>query len=177
MDRIILYFFSEEANIDIPKTYQSLQEIISSNFFIDENNLKKINICYNNIDSKLLSINNESDYKSFLKKGIKNIYLDAGQNNEIYEEYLSQKEKKDESEDIKRLNILIKKDEEYNKLYETKFKKEEKELQEINELIENLNSIKAEIIKHINKNKKVLEKEHQKIKNEMSELKQKLNIK
>ena len=177
MDRIILYFFSEEANIDIPKTFQSLQEIISSNFFIDENNLKKINICYNNIDSKLLSINNESDYKSFLKKGIKNIYLDAGQNNEIYEEYLSQKEKKDESEDIKRLNILIKKDEEYNKLYETKFKKEEKELQEINELIENLNSIKAEIIKHINKNKKVLEKEHQKIKNEMSELKQKLNIK
>ena len=177
MDRIILYFFSEEANIDIPNSFQSLQEIISSNFFIDENNLKKINICYNNIDSKLLSINNESDYKSFLKKGIKNIYLDAGQNNEIYEEYLSQKEKKDESEDIKRLNILIKKDEEYNKLYETKFKKEEKELQEINELIENLNSIKAEIIKQINKNKKVLEKEHQKIKNEMSELKQKLNIK
>ena len=177
MDRIILYFFSEEANINIPKTFQSLQEIISSNFFIDENNIKKINICYNNIDSKLLSINNENDYKSFLKKGIKNIYLDAGQNNEIYEEYLSQKEKKDESEDIKRLNILMKKDEEYNKLYETKFKKEEKELQEINELIENLNSIKAEIIKHINKNKKVLEKEHQKIKNEMSELKQKLGIK
>ena len=177
MDRIILYFFSEEANIDIPKTFQSLKEIISSNFFIDENNIKKINICYNNVDSKLLSINNESDYKSFLKKGIKNIYLDAGQNNEIYEEYLSQKEKKDESGDIKRLNILMKKDEEYNKLYETKFKKEEKELIEINELIENLNSIKAEIIKHINKNKKVLEKEHQKIKNEMSELKQKLGIK
>ena len=70
MDRIILYFFSEEANIDIPKTFQSLQKIISSNFFMDENNIKKINICYNNVDSKLLSINNESDYKSFLKKGI-----------------------------------------------------------------------------------------------------------
>ena len=159
MDRLILYFFSEEANIVIPKTFQSLQEIISSNFFINENNLKKINICYNNIDSKLLSINNESDYKSFLKKGIKNIYLDAGQNNEIYEEYLSKKEKKGENEEIKRLNILMKKDEEYNKL------------------IENLNAIKAEIIKHINKNKKVLENEHQKIKNEISELKQKLGIK
>ena len=177
MDRLILYFFSEEANIVIPKTFQSLQEIITSNFFINENNLKKINICYNNIDSKLLSINNESDYKSFLKKGIKNIYLDAGQNNEIYEEYLSQKEKKGESEEIKRLNILMKKDEEYNKLIETKFKKEEKELKEINKLIENLNAIKAEIIKHINKNKKVLENEHQKIKNEISELKQKLGIK
>ena len=113
----------------------------------------------------------------FLKKEFINIYLDAGQNNELYEVYLSQKEKKDESEDIKRLNILMKKDEEYNKLYETKFKKEENKLKEINELIENLNSIKAEIIKHINKNKKVLEKEHQKIKNEMSELKQKLGIK
>ena len=177
MDRLILYFFSEEANIVIPKTFQSLQEIISSNFFINENNLKKINICYNNIDSKLLSINDENDYKSFLKKNINNIYLDAGQNYEIYEEYLSQKEKKGESEEIKRLNILIKKDEEYKKLYETKFIKEQNELNEINQLIESLNLAKADIIRSINKNKKLLENEHQKIKSELSELKLKLGMK
>ena len=177
MDKLNLYFFSEEASIDSPKTFQSLIQIISSTFFINENDIKKINICYNNIDSNLLSINNESDYKSFLKKNINNIYLDSGQNYEIYEEYLTQKEKKNENEDIKRLDILIKKDEEYKKLYETKFLKEQNELDEINRLIENLNSAKAEIIRHINKNKKLLEKEHQKIKTELSELKLKLGIK
>ena len=174
---MILYFFSEETYIDIPKTFQSLRQIISTNFFINEKDIKKINICYNNLDSKLLSINNESDYKSFLKKNINNIYLDAGQNNEIYEEYLLQKEKNKESEDIKRLDILIKKDEEYKKLYETKFQNEENELKKINKLIENLNTTKAGIIKYINKNKKLLQNEHQKIKTELSALKQKLGIK
>ena len=177
MDKLNLYFFSEEAFIDSPKTFQSLMQLISSTFFINENDFKKINICYNNIDSKLLSINDENDYKSFLKKNINNIYLDAGQNYEIYEEYLSQKEKINENEDIKRLNLLIKKDEEYKKLYETKFIKEQKELNEINQLIESLNLAKADIIRSINKNKKLLENEHQKIKSELSELKLKLGMK
>ena len=177
MDKLNLYFFSEEAFIDSPKTFQSLVQIISSTFFINENDIKKINICYNNIDSNLLSINNENDYKSFLKKNINNIYLDAGQNYEIYEEYLSQKEKINENEDIKRLNLLIKKDEEYKKLYETKFIKEQNELNEINQLIESLNLAKADIIRSINKNKKLLENEHQKIKSELSELKLKLGMK
>ena len=177
MDKLNLYFFSEEAFIDSPKTFQSLMQIISSTFFINENDFKKINICYNNIDSKLLSINDENDYKSFLKKNINNIYLDAGQNYEIYEEYLSQKEKINENEDIKRLNLLIKKDEEYKKLYETKFIKEQNELNEINQLIESLNLAKADIIRSINKNKKLLENEHQKIKSELSELKLKLGMK
>ena len=177
MDKLNLYFFSEEAFIDSPKTFQSLMQIISTTFFINENDFKKINICYNNIDSKLLSINDENDYKSFLKKNINNIYLDAGQNYEIYEEYLSQKEKINENEDIKRLNLLIKKDEEYKKLYETKFIKEQNELNEINQLIESLNLAKADIIRSINKNKKLLENEHQKIKSELSELKLKLGMK
>ena len=177
MDKLNLYFFSEEAFIDSPKTFQSLMQLISSTFFINENDFKKINICYNNIDSKLLSINDENDYKSFLKKNINNIYLDAGQNYEIYEEYLSQKEKINENEDIKRLNLLIKKDEEYKKLYETKFIKEQNELNEINQLIESLNLAKADIIRSINKNKKLLENEHQKIKSELSELKLKLGMK
>ena len=177
MNKLNLYFFSEEAFIDSPKTFQSLMQLISSTFFINENDFKKINICYNNIDSKLLSINDENDYKSFLKKNINNIYLDAGQNYEIYEEYLSQKEKINENEDIKRLNLLIKKDEEYKKLYETKFIKEQNELNEINQLIESLNLAKADIIRSINKNKKLLENEHQKIKSELSELKLKLGMK
>ena len=177
MERLILYFFSEEAYIDYPKTFQSLKEIIIKNFFITENNFKNIKLCYNNSDSTLLTINNENDYKSFLKKKINNIYLDVGQNYEIYEEFLAQIEKKDSNEDFKRLNELMKKDKEYKMLYETKFKNEENRLIEINKLIEYLNMLKTDIVKQINQNKKLLENDHQKILEEISELKVKMGIK
>ena len=50
-------------------------------------------------------------------------------------------------------------------------------MNEINQLIESLNLAKADIIRSINKNKKLLENEHQKIKSELSELKLKLGMK
>ena len=177
MEKLILYFFSEEAYIDFPKSLQSLQEQILSHFFLTKKTISKINICYNNTDSKLLSIKNENDYNLFITKSINNIYLDAGQNNDIYDEFLSGKEKKEVNEDIKKLNELKRKDEIYKKLYETKFKKEEKELNDINKLLEGLNARKIAITNYINQNKQKLKNEHQNIINELEELKQKLGIK
>ena len=177
MDKLFIYFFVEEASIDYPKTLQALHGYITQNYFINKNNLKKLNICYNNSDSTLISINDENDYKSFLKKKINNLYLDAGQNYELYEEFLSQKEKKDVNEDIKKLNDLIKKEEELQKLYRAKIKKDEEELTEINRLIVYYSMLKTEKIKSINNNKKMLQKDHNKIINEISELKSKLGIK
>ena len=113
----------------------------------------------------------------FSKKKINNIYLDVGQNYEIYEEFLAQIEKKDSNEDFKRLNELMKKDKEYKMLYETKFKNEENRLIEINKLIEYLNMLKTDIVKQINQNKKLVENDHQKILEEISELKVKMGIK
>ena len=174
MDKLALYFFAEEEYIDFPKTLLSLQELIIKLFFLTKNNLNKINICYNNIDSTLISIKNEKDYKSFLKKNINNIYLDVGQNYEIYEEFITKKEKKEDNEDIKRYNELKKKKEEIKKFYESEIKDGENQLNYINKLLKDLEARKISIDNSINENKKKLEKEQQKINDELSVLKQKL---
>ena len=174
MDKLALYFFAEEQYIDFPNSLKSLQDLISKLFLLTKNNINKINICYNNIDSTLLSIKNEKDYKSFLKKSINNIYLDAGQNYEIYEEFISQKEKKEENEDVKRFNELLKKEQETKKFYESEIKNGESELNDINKLLEVLNARKISIVNSINEAKKKYEKEKKKISDELSDLKQKL---
>ena len=174
MDKLALYFFAEEQYIDFPNSLKSLQDLISKLFLLTKNNINKINICYNNIDSTLLSIKNEKDYKSFLKKSINNIYLDAGQNYEIYEEFISQKEKKEENEDVKRFNELLKKEQQTKKFYESEIKNGESELNDINKLLEDLNARKISIVNSINEAKKKYEKEKKKISDELSGLKQKL---
>ena len=174
MDKLALYFFAEEQYIDFPNSLKSLQDLISKLFLLTKNNINKINICYNNIDSTLLSIKNEKDYKSFLKKSINNIYLDASQNYEIYEEFISQKEKKEENEDVKRFNELLKKEQETKKFYESEIKNGESELNDINKLLEDLNARKISIVNSINEAKKKYEKEKKKISDELSDLKQKL---
>ena len=174
MDKLALYFFAEEQYIDFPNSLKSLQDLISKLFLLTKNNINKINICYNNIDSTLLSIKNEKDYKSFLKKSINNIYLDAGQNYEIYEEFISKKEKKEDNEDIKRYNELLQKEQETKKFYESEIKNGESELNDINKLLEVLNARKISIVNSINEAKKKYEKEKKKISDELSDLKQKL---
>ena len=174
MDKLALYFFAEEQYIDFPNSLKSLQDLISKLFLLTKNNINKINICYNNSDSTLLSIKNEKDYKSFLKKSINNIYLDAGQNYEIYEEFISQKEKKEENEDVKRFNELLKKEQETKKFYESEIKNGESELNDINKLLEDFNARKISIVNSINEAKKKYEKEKKKISDELSDLKQKL---
>ena len=72
---------------------------------------------------------------------------------------------------------MTKKDEEFKKIYETKFKNEENEINEINKLLQDLQSRKIEILKHIKRNRQILDKEHQKIKTELTNLKRKLGMK
>ena len=176
MNKLGLYFFDEETFIDFPENLQSLKKLISIYFMLSEKSINEINLCYNNSDSSILSIQNEEDFNSFLKKNISNLYLDVGENNEIYEEYLEGKEGNTEKKDIKRLNELLSKDEEYTTNYKNKFKKEEDEIIEINKLIEELRQRKIQLVKYINKNKEAYEKEHKQIKDELTELQIKLGI-
>ena len=176
MNKLGLYFFDEEAFIDFPENLQSLKKLISIYFMLSEKSINEINLCYNNSDSSILSIQNEEDFNCFLKKNISNLYLDVGENNEIYEEYLEGKEGNTEKKDIKRLNELLSKDEEYITNYKNKFKKEEDEIIEINKLIEELRQRKIQLVKYINKNKETYEKEHKQIKDELTELQIKLGI-
>ena len=176
MSKLSLYFMDEEALIDFPKNFQSLKKQISLFFKITENNINSLNICYNNSDSSILSIKNEQDFDIFLKKNITNLYLDISQNFDTYEQYLIAKEKNGDKNDLQKLNELILKDEEYEKLSQTKFKKEEEELKEINRLMEELTSRKIELIKYIKKNKEIFEKEHRAIRDEIVELQIKIGI-
>ena len=176
MSKLLLYFMDEEILIDFPKDLQCLKKQISLYFKITENNINSINLCYNNSDSSILSIKNEQDFAIFLKKNISNLYLDISQNYDIYEQYLLSKDQNEDKKDLKKLNELISKDEEYKKLSQTKFKKEEEELKEINKLMEELTSRKIELIKYIKKNKDSFEKEHKKIKDEIVELQIKLGL-
>ncbi len=176
MSKLSLYFMDEEALIDLPKNFQNLKQQISQYFKFTENIINSLNLCYNNSDSSILSIKNEKDFDTFLKKNINNLYLDISQDFDIYEQYLMAKEPNEDKNDLKKLNELILKDEEYEKLSQNKFKKEEEELKEINRLMEELTSRKIELIKYIKKNKDIFEKEHKKIKDEIVELQIKLGI-
>ena len=173
MNKLALYFFDEESFIDYPETLDKLKKLISIHFFISQKTINNINICYNDKDSTLMSIDNECDFISFLNKKITNLYLVS--DNDAYEEYLEKKENNAEKKDIKKLNELLKKDEEYSKLIKSKFKKEENEILEINKLIEELRKRKIELVKYINKNKGILEEEHNKIREEINELQHKIN--
>ena len=174
MNKLALYFFDEEAFIDYPNSLNNLKKLISIYFFLNKETINNINICYNNNDSTLLSIENEEDYKSFKNKNITNLYIIA--DNEVYEEFLEEKENNTEKKDIKKLNELLVKDEEYSKIYKSKFKKEEDEILEINKLIEELRKRKIELVKYINKHKEIYEKEHEKIREELTDLQIKIGI-
>ena len=115
MSKLLLYFMDEEILIDFPKDLQCLKKQISLYFKITENNINSINLCYNNSDSSILSIKNEQDFAIFLKKNISNLYLDISQNYDIYEQYLLSKDQNEDKNDLKKLNELISKDEEYKK--------------------------------------------------------------
>jgi len=175
MNKLSLYFLDEELYIDFPKNFKNLKEQISLYFKLTDAIINCINLCYNNSDSKVLSIKNEEDFTSFIKKNIYNLYLDVGPNYDIYEEYLKEKGNGD-TNDLKRLNELILKDEEYTKISPTKFKKEEDEIKEINKLMEELRSRKAVLENNIKKNKESFEKEHKKIKEEIVELQIKMGL-
>ena len=172
MNKLVLYFFDEEILIEFPKNLQTLKKLISIYFLLSEKSANDINLCYNNSDSSVIYIDNEEKYKSFLKKNITNLYLDPGTNSGIYEEYLEGKENDSKKKDLKRMNELLSKDEEY----QSKFKKEEEEILEINKLIDELRQRKIQLVKYINENKGNYEKEQQKIREELTDLQIKMGI-
>ena len=176
MNKLSLYFFDQEATVDFPKNLQNLKKIIKIFFYLTEESLNKINLCYNNNDSKILSIENETDFNSFAKKNINNLYLDCRENNDIYEEYLNYNENNSEKKDLKRINELIIKDKEIENLLKTKFKKEEEEILDINKLIEQLRNRKIELSNYIKNNKSVYEKEQKKIRDELTILQKKMGL-
>ena len=174
MSRATLYFFDQEELIDLPGDYGIFKKMIPAFFYLTENSFKNVKILYNNTDSTVLSIENEKDFKSFLQKKIKNLYLDAQGDNELYEKYLEAKDYYNgENKEIKRINELQKKDEELTQLYNTKFKDQENEIENMKKLIKDLESRKTEMEEIVRKGKEQLKKEQEIVRKELNKLKKK----
>ncbi len=177
MSRTTLYFFDQETLIDLPGDFEIFKKMLPSFYFLPANSFKDIKIVYNDTDSSVLSIENEKDFKDFLKKNIKNLYLDTQGDFELYEQYLEARDNmRGESKEMKRLNELLIKDEECTQSMCTKYKEEEIEIENLKKLIKEFEMRKNELEAIVKKGKDHLKKEQETIRKELTELQKKMGL-
>ena len=75
MKNIILDFFGEQISIPISKDLPSIRLNISEKFLMTNSDANEI-ILYYQKENKKIFIENENDYKIFLKENINKIFLD-----------------------------------------------------------------------------------------------------
>ena len=134
MKNIILDFFGEQISIPISKDLSSIRLNISEKFLMTISDANEI-ILYYQKENKNIFIENENDYKIFLKENINKIFLDISQNSQIYKKNYEELTKEVMNN---KLEKLYKKRDELNNIYNTKFKKEEKEILQIKKEIKKL---------------------------------------
>ena len=110
MERIILNFYDEKEEIDIPLNLKLLKKIISEQFLFSESDVNEILIQYIK-DLKKIQIQNEDDFKIFLKEGISELFLSISEKSKLYKDNLneisknsenkSESQSEDDDEDIK----------------------------------------------------------------------------
>lgn len=182
MKKIILNFFDEEISINKPKTLSDLRIQISLSFRLNLEDTKELLLSYMDNNSKKSSIENENDYKTFLSKKIQKINININQYSKIFKNEIL----KQEEENIinkKRLKELLELDIELEKPTPGKFQKEEDEikiideqLKKLNEQLKKLKNRKAELVKFIHKSVNEKNIKHMKIRREIADLQEKLDI-
>ena len=166
MKNIILDFFGEQISIPISKDLSSIRLNISEKFLMTISDANEI-ILYYQKENKNIFIENENDYKIFLKENINKIFLDISQNSQIYKKNYEELTKEVMNN---KLEKLYKKRDELNNIYNTKFKKEEKEILQIKKEIKKL-KIKLKNIKiYINNEKQKIEEEQEQNEKNIAEL-------
>ena len=166
-EKINLDFFGEEISIPIQKDLASIRSTISAKFFFTKSDAQEIILYYYNKNNKKININNEEDYKIFLKEKNKKILLDISQDSQIYQKNLEELEMNEE------LNKLYKKREE---LQNITFEKEKKEIEEMQNVIKKLKLKMKQLKLHLKEEKKKIEEEKEKNQNKINELEKKLGI-
>ena len=156
MSKIIIDFFGETIAIDKPKTISSLRSEISKLFCFSQEDAEEMLLTYQENKNKKLILT-DNDLENFLKTNKNIIYLDISEKSQIYKKNLN-KLKEEKLNDKNILEELIKKNEELNKLKDSKFNAEKKELKEIESKIIELHKRKKEIKKYISKGMKKIEK-------------------
>ena len=145
MTKITLNFFGEEAIIDEPKDILTLRSKISEKYLLSPSDAAEITLFYIKDNIKIYIING-NDFSKFKESRITKIFLDVNQNSKLYIDNATQleNENKKEQKELEKLN------QEFEKVCQKKEKIEnvfEKELKQINNQIMLLNKKKSQIIK------------------------------
>ena len=174
MSKINLNFFGEKLTIKKPKNISDLRAQISQLFCFSPQDAQEILLTYNDNGDKVI-IGNDEDLKAFLNSKIDTIDLDISQNSKIYKDNLNQLQE-ETLRDQKVLEELINHGNELDKLKETKFASERKEIKELQAKINELSLKKCQIRKKILEGVKQIENEKRENKKKIEEFQKKMGI-
>ena len=143
MSKITLNFFGEIFSIEKPKDLSSLRNEISALLCLNPQDAAEIILTYKDNEVKK-KISNDDDLNAFFNSKTMVIDLDISQSSQIYQQNLD-KLQEEKQKDKKDLEELLKKNDELEKLKETKLMPEKQELQSINLQINELFKRKEEL--------------------------------
>ena len=146
-----LNFLGEIVKIEFPVNLFELRQKISEKYVFKTSDVDELVLSYSK-ESKNINIESEEDYKNFLDAKINHIQIDIGKNNHIYKDNIL-KLKEEKINEEKKLNELLKQNEEYKKLLSTKFISQKQEIIDITKQIQELFSKRKKLIQYI-KNEK-----------------------
>ena len=161
--KIKLYLFDSEADVEEPRDLKELRNLISTNFILSAVNTNLLKILYNDKDDSIpKEIIDDNSFNNFKKKKIPNLYLDIGENPQIFDEYINLRFNIKEEDDIKLMREIILLNKECKDNIETSIKTNEDMIEQHKQLIQKLEEDLA--------NKK------QELKNKKDSINNKLNI-
>ena len=149
--KLTLNLFGEIVKIDQPLNLFHLKQKISEGYALKKSDVDEFALSYNNED-KIIYIENEDDFKSFLDSKIKEIHIDITPINLESRENL-QIFNGDKTNDEKKFNELLKQNEDYKKLLSTKFISQKQKIIEINKQIQELFNKRKNLIQYIKSEK------------------------
>ena len=149
--KLTLDLFGEIVKIDQPPNLFHLKQKISEIYVLKKSDVDEFALSYNKED-KLIYIENEDDYKAFLDSKIKEIHIDITPISLENRENL-QILNGDKINDEKKINELLKQNEDYKKLLSTKFISQKQKIIEINKQIQELFSKRKNLIQYIKSEK------------------------
>ena len=130
MSKISLNFFGEIFSIEKANDLSSLRNEISSLLCLNPQDTGEIILTYKDKEEKKI-ISNDDDLNTFFNSKTNMIDLDISPSSQIYKKNLDQLQE-EKQKDKKDLEELLKKNDELEKLKETKLMPEKQELQSIN---------------------------------------------
>ena len=149
--RLNLNLFGEIVSIEQPPNLFYLKQKISESYVLKKSDVDELVLSYNK-EAKSIYIENEDDYKEFLDSKITEIHIDITPVNFEDRENL-QVLNEEKTKDEKKINELLKQNEDYKKLLSTKFIPQKQKIIEINKQIQELFSKRKNLIQYIRSEK------------------------